>query len=112
SNAAVADQSLRALLSTRHTRYRDIPDLAATAEAGPPGVVGLYWHRVLAPAGTPAPIIERLNTVINQGLSSREGQASITRLGMEPRLGAPQDFAKLIAQEHQHWTAGARAANF
>jgi tripartite-type tricarboxylate transporter receptor subunit TctC len=41
-----------------------------------------------------------------------EGQASITRLGMEPRLGSPQDFAKLIAQEHQYWAAVARTAKF
>jgi len=77
-----------------------------------PGVVGFYWNGVLAPAGTPQPIIERLNTVINEGLSKPEGLANITRLGMEPRLGSPQDFAKLIAQEHQYWAAVARAANF
>jgi tripartite-type tricarboxylate transporter receptor subunit TctC len=50
--------------------------------------------------------------VINDGLRKPEGLASITRLGMEPRLGSPQDFAKLIAQEHQYWAAVARAANF
>jgi tripartite-type tricarboxylate transporter receptor subunit TctC len=77
-----------------------------------PGVVGFYWNGVLAPAGTPQSVIDRLNTVINDGLRTREGQASITRLGMEPRLGSPQDFAKLIAQEHQYWAAVARAANF
>jgi tripartite-type tricarboxylate transporter receptor subunit TctC len=103
---------LRALAVTSEKRYPEMPDLPTMAEAGAPGVVGLYWNGVLAPTGTPAPIIEKLNTVINQGLRSREGQASITRFGMEPRLGSPQDFAKLIAQEHQHWAAVARAANF
>ena len=44
--------------------------------------------------------------------TDREGQASITRLGREPRLGSPPDFGKLIAQEHQYWAAVARAANF
>jgi len=103
---------LRALAVTSEKRHPEMPDLPTMAEAGVPGVVGFYWNGVLAPAGTPQPIIERLNTVINDGLRTREGQASITRLGMEPRLGSPQDFAKLIAQEHQYWAAVARAANF
>jgi tripartite-type tricarboxylate transporter receptor subunit TctC len=103
---------LRALAVTSERRFPDMPDLPTMAEAGVPGVVGFYWNGVLAPAGTPQPIIEKLNMVINQGLRSREGLANITRLGMEPRLGSPQDFAKLIAQEHQHWAAVARAANF
>src|SRR6266566_4696675 len=94
---------LRALAVTSEKRHPEMPDLPTMAEAGVPGVVGFYWNGVLAPAGTPQPIIDRLNTVINDGLRTREGQANITRLGMEPRLGSPQDFAKLIAQEHQYW---------
>ena len=103
---------LRALAVTSEKRHPDMPDLPTMAEAGVPGVVGFYWNGVLAPAGTPQPIIERLNTVINAGLRSREAQANIIRLGMEPRLGSPQDFAALIATEHQYWAAVARAANF
>jgi tripartite-type tricarboxylate transporter receptor subunit TctC len=103
---------LRALAVTSEKRHPEMPELPTMAEAGVPGVVGFYWNGVLAPAGTPLLIIDRLNTVINDGLRTREGQASITRLGMEPRLGSPQDFARLIAQEHQYWAAVARAANF
>ena len=103
---------LRALAVTSEKRSPGMPDLPTMAEAGIDKFIGSYWNGVLVPAGTPQPIIEKLNAVINQGLRSREGQASITRLGMEPRLGSPQDFAKLIAQEHQHWAAVARAANF
>jgi tripartite-type tricarboxylate transporter receptor subunit TctC len=103
---------LRALAVTSEKRSPGMPDLPTMAEAGIDKFIGSYWNGVLVPAGTPQPIIEKLNAVINQGLRSREAQASITRLGMEPRLGSPQDFAKLIAQEHQHWAAVARAANF
>ena len=103
---------LRALAVTSEKRSPGMPDLPTMAEAGIDEFIGSYWNGVLVPAGTPQSIIEKLNTVINQGLRSREAQASITRLGMEPRLGSPQDFAKLIAQEHQHWAAVARAAKF
>jgi tripartite-type tricarboxylate transporter receptor subunit TctC len=103
---------LRALAVTSETRHPDMPDLPTMAEAGVDGFVGFYWNGVLAPAGVPAPIIEKLNAVINQGLRSRETQATIARLGMEPRIGSPQDFAALIAAEHQRWVAVARTANF
>jgi len=103
---------LRALAVTSEQRSPGMPDLPTMAEAGIDEFIGSYWNGVLVPAGTPQPIIEKLNTVINQGLRSREAQASITRLGMESRLGSPQDFAKLIAQEHQHWAVVARAASF
>ena len=103
---------LRALAVTSDKRSPDLPDLPTMAEAGVEGIVGFYWNGVLAPAGVPAPIVEKLNAVINEGLRTRETQATIARLGMEPRIGSPQDFAALIAREHQYWLAVARAANF
>jgi tripartite-type tricarboxylate transporter receptor subunit TctC len=103
---------LRALAVTSDKRSPEFPDLPTMAEAGVEGVVGFYWNGVLAPAGVPAPIVEKLNAVINNGLRMRETQAAIARLGMELRIGSPQDFAALIAREHQYWSAVARAANF
>lgn len=82
------------------------------AEAGVDGVVGFYWNGVLAPAGTPPPVIDKLNAVINEGLRSREVHANLVRLGMQPKIGSVQDFAALIAAEYQRWEAIARAANF
>jgi tripartite-type tricarboxylate transporter receptor subunit TctC len=89
-----------------------VPDLPTMAEAGVEGVVGFYWNGVLAPAGVPAPIIETLNAAINDGLRKRATQEAIAKLGMEPRIGTPQEFAALMAAEHQRWAAVARAANF
>jgi len=103
---------LRALAVTSDTRSPDLPDLPTMAEAGVDGFVGFYWNGVLAPAGTPAPIIDRLNAVINDALRSREGRANLARFGMQPRIGSPQDFAALIVAEHERWAAVARAANF
>lgn len=103
---------LRALAVTSDKRHPDMPDLPTMAEAGVSGIVGFYWNGVLAPAATPVAIINRLNRAINEGLRSRETLATIARLGMEPRLGSPQDFAALITQELQYWAAVARAAKF
>ncbi len=102
---------LRALAVTSERRISELPEVPTMSEAGVDGFVGFYWNGVLTPAGTPAPIILKLNTVINEGLRSHEMQASLTKLGMEPRIGSPQDFAALIAAEFQRWSAVARAAN-
>src|SRR3954452_24051232 len=65
---------LRALAVTSEKRHPDVPDLPTMAEAGVDGVVGFYWNGVLAPASVPAPIIAKLNAVINDGLRKREIQ--------------------------------------
>ena len=102
---------LRPLGVTSAKRSPALPDVPPIADVVP-SYDATGWFGLGAPRGTPQSIIERLNTVINEGLRTREGLASITRLGMEPRLGSPQDFGKLIAQEHQYWAVVARAANF
>lgn len=101
---------LRALAVTSETRNPDMPDLPTMAEAGIDGFVGFYWNGVMAPAGTPATIIERLNTVINNGMKSPEMRGSVLKLGMEPKIGSPQDFADLLAAETAHWKGVVRAA--
>ena len=52
---------------------------------------------LVAPAGTPAPIVERLNAAINEGLKSPEARAIFTKIGFQTRPGSAQDFAERIA---------------
>jgi tripartite-type tricarboxylate transporter receptor subunit TctC len=101
---------LRALAVTSDVRHPDMPELPTMLEAGIDGVVGFYWNGVLAPAGTPATIVERINAVINEGLKAEMG-AQVAKLGMQPKMGSPQDFAAFMAEETQKWKAVARAAN-
>ncbi|MFZ3337736.1 MAG: tripartite tricarboxylate transporter substrate-binding protein, partial [Xanthobacteraceae bacterium] len=61
------------------------------------------WFLVLAPAGTPAAVIGKLNTAINEGLKSPDVQAQLAKLGTEPRIRSPQDLVKFIAEEAQQW---------
>ena len=104
---------LRALAVTSEKRHPEMPELPTMAEAGVPGFVGFYWNGVLAPAGTPPPIITRLNAVINEGLRKRERQADhASGSGWSRGSARPRISPELIAQEHQYWAAVARAANF
>jgi tripartite-type tricarboxylate transporter receptor subunit TctC len=102
---------LRALAVTSETRSREMPELPTMGEAGIEGFVGFYWNGVMAPAGTPSNIVERLNSIINEGMQSTEMRANVIKLGMEPKIGSPKDFAALIAAETQRWTAVARDAH-
>ena len=60
---------------------------------------------MVAPAGTPAPIVAKLNAVINEGLKTPEMQATLARLSSIPKIGTPQDFAAFLAAEVPKWAA-------
>jgi tripartite-type tricarboxylate transporter receptor subunit TctC len=102
---------LRALALTTEARDPQFPDLPTVAESGLTGFVATYWNGVLAPAGTPASVIAKLNTTINEGLHSDEMQASIRRLGAEPRIMAPAEFSAFMLAEQRKWSEVARAAS-
>jgi tripartite-type tricarboxylate transporter receptor subunit TctC len=58
---------------------------------------------VVAPAGTPAAVVDKLNATINEGLRAPETQATLAKLGIEPKITTPQEFAAIIAEEAPKW---------
>jgi tripartite-type tricarboxylate transporter receptor subunit TctC len=107
----IAAGQLRALAITSETRATELPELPTMPESGYGEFLATYWNGVLAPAGTPGTIVDRLSAVINASLSTREMQASVTKLGMAPKIASPKAFAARIAAEFEKWTAVAKAAN-
>jgi tripartite-type tricarboxylate transporter receptor subunit TctC len=102
---------LRALAVTSDTRAAELPALPTMPESGYGEFLATYWNGVLAPAGTPTTIVDKLNAAINASLKTAEMQASVVKLGMAPKIASPQEFAGLIAAEFEKWTAVAKAAN-
>jgi tripartite-type tricarboxylate transporter receptor subunit TctC len=101
---------LRALAVTSATRLHDLPDVPTMIESGISSLSGLsFWDGVLAPAGTPADIVNRLNQEINESLKSPEVKASLAKLGFEPLSGTPQDFAAFLKAEFPKWAAMVKA---
>jgi tripartite-type tricarboxylate transporter receptor subunit TctC len=107
----IAAGQLRALAVTSDTRLPELPNLPTMPESGYPEFLATYWNGVLAPAGTPVPIVERLNAAIAAILQTSEVQASVRKLGMTPKIASPPQFRDLIAAEFEKWTAVAKAAN-
>jgi tripartite-type tricarboxylate transporter receptor subunit TctC len=72
-------------------------------EGGIPDFVALTFTGVVAPAGTPATIVAKLNAAINESLKSAEIVAALGKLGAEVRTGSPAEFAAFLAKERDKW---------
>jgi tripartite-type tricarboxylate transporter receptor subunit TctC len=101
----IRDGKMRALLITSPQRSAQLPDVPTARELGMPDLTLEFWAGVLAPAGTPADVVGKLNAAINETLRSPEMTTAMTNLGMEPKIGSPQDFAKFIVEETPRWGA-------
>ncbi|GAA4338471.1 tripartite tricarboxylate transporter substrate binding protein [Variovorax defluvii] len=91
------------LAVTTRSRSNVLPDVPTVAEQGLKGFEVTGWFGVLAPAGTPQPIVARLNKDINALLTAPDTQARLQDLGVEAAPGTPADFGKLIASETQRY---------
>jgi tripartite-type tricarboxylate transporter receptor subunit TctC len=80
------------------------------AEACLPDFDASIWFGLMAPAGTPRPIITRLAGAVNEALKSDELKASYAAQGFDLLGGGPQEFASTIANDTERWTVAARAA--
>jgi tripartite-type tricarboxylate transporter receptor subunit TctC len=96
---------LRALAVAAEAPSPLLPGVPTTAQSGYPKLTASFWSGVLAPAGTPPAIIQKLNGAINEILKSKEAQDGLARLSAEARIGSPQDFAAFIASETPRWAA-------
>jgi tripartite-type tricarboxylate transporter receptor subunit TctC len=96
---------LRALAVTSAERWPELPDVPTFRESGLEGFPPAIWFGLLAPAGTPPGVIVKLNAAENARLRSPEMQASIARIGLQPRVLTPQEFAAVLADEVRLWKA-------
>ena len=106
----IHEGKLVALASTGAKRASAAPDLVTVAEAGLPGYDTLGWFGLLAPAGTPRDIIERLAEASNEALEMPDVSASLAVQGFDKAGGSPEDFAAFIRDDLAKWTRVARAA--
>jgi tripartite-type tricarboxylate transporter receptor subunit TctC len=101
---------VRALAVTTQARAADLPDVPTMIESGLPQLALIFSSGLLAPAGTPADIIERLNAEINEAMKTPELAASMRKLGFEPTIWSPRDYAAFLAEETVRWPAIVKAA--
>ena len=101
--AQIQAGTLRALAVTTAKRFSLLPDLPSIAESGYPGFEALAWNGVLVAAGTPRPIVARLNTEMNAILKEPEMRQKMQGFGFDLVGGTPEEFGALISSETAQW---------
>jgi tripartite-type tricarboxylate transporter receptor subunit TctC len=102
--------TLRALAMSSSARSRFMPDLPTIAESGVPGYEAIQWFGLLAPAGTPAAIVDRLQAETAKILETPAMKARLAIEGAEPIGNSPAEFSALIKAEMAKWSQVAKAA--
>ena len=100
---------LRALATTGSKRSVVAPELPTVAEAGLPGYAVEAWYGVLAPAGTPRAIVERLSGDLARILQSAEGREALRAQGAEAVGNTPEEFARYLRMEVDKWAKMVKA---
>jgi tripartite-type tricarboxylate transporter receptor subunit TctC len=90
-----------AILDTK--RNASVPNVPTSAEAGMPELVAVNWYALLAPAGTPRPIIDRLNADSIRVMNTAETRQSLAAMGGEPTSGTPEQTMEFLRAEYARW---------
>ncbi len=106
----ILDGKLRALGGQNKTRTPLLPDMPTMAEAGVPGAEANTFYGIVAPAGTPADIVKRVNTAMNEGLATEEMQKLVASTGSESKPNTPEEFASYISAQNKIWIEVGKAA--
>jgi len=94
---------LRILAVTTAARWPELPEVPTVAEAGVAGYEAALWVAMLAPAATPADIVQRLDTEIGNALKDAEMQHSLRAAGIAPSLLGPQELGAFMRAEYEKW---------
>jgi len=101
---------LRALAVTTAKRWYSLPNVPTLGETLPGYEVEL-WFGTMTPRGTPQPIIDRINGIVNKALESAEIKKNLEQQGMVPTGGTPQKFGERIRKEYDRWVKVVQEAN-
>jgi tripartite-type tricarboxylate transporter receptor subunit TctC len=110
SHPNVSAGLLRALAVTSTTRSSLLPDVPTISESVLPGFDASLYYGLAAPAGTPRPIIDRLNKELRAALASEEVKKQLTLDGTEITPGTPEDYAAFIDKDEKKWSQLVKAS--
>lgn len=102
---------VRAIGTTGIQRASGLPEVPTVAESGFPSFDIVNWIGMLAPAGTPRAIVDRLHAELFRSLSSGDGKEQLAKLGLDPAVLGPEEFGRFIETEIDRWSAVVKSAN-
>ena len=101
---------VRALAVSGQRRLESLPQVPTVSEAGVANYLSIQWYGLLAPAGTPSAIVEKLHQSVVKGLRTKSFKDKLMQDGAEAVGNSPQEFAQLIKSEMDKWAKVAKAA--
>jgi tripartite-type tricarboxylate transporter receptor subunit TctC len=101
---------VRALATTGDQRSSVLPDIPTVAEAAVPGYEATIWLGIMAPAGTPKPIVDKLNAEIQKALAKPELREQWAQQGAVPMVMTPAEFDAYIRKDIEKWAQVVKAA--
>ena len=107
----VQTKRVHALAVTSPKRLGALPDVPSVAESGYPGFSVINNHGIVAPAGTPVPIVRLLNAEVRAMLQNEEIRTKFPPLGIEPAASTPEEFTEIVKSELAKWTRVIKDAN-
>ncbi len=107
----VQSGKMRALAVLSAERVAPLPNLPTMAEAGVPKVVSEAWFGVMAPAGTPVSVLQKMNTELNQMLVLPDVKEALDKVGVDTAGGKPERLEALVTSDLKMWTQVVKKAN-
>jgi tripartite-type tricarboxylate transporter receptor subunit TctC len=102
---------LKAIAVCTAKRHPLFPKIPTVSESGLPGFEVSTWYGILAPAGTPAPVVTSINEALVDIVKSPATIKRLQELGLDPAVNTPEQFASLIRADFVKWAKVAKAAN-
>jgi tripartite-type tricarboxylate transporter receptor subunit TctC len=99
----ISENQVRALATTGETRSTVLPNIPTTGEAGVPGYEATIWLGLMAPAGTPKPVVDKLNAAVNAAIKRPEIIKLWTEQGVVPMSMTPEEFDKYLRGDIVKW---------
>jgi tripartite-type tricarboxylate transporter receptor subunit TctC len=99
----IASGKIRALAVTTRRRDPDMPNVPTMDEAGVKGYDAAIWLALLAPKGTPADVVQKINAAVTQVLSKPEAKKLMNSAGVDAATSSPEDLEKLLVSELDRW---------
>ena len=107
----IRGSQIRALATTGTARSVQLPNVPTVIEAGLPGFSTTSWHVLMAPTGTPAPIVDALSAAVGQALRDAEVISRLLAMGETSTPTTPDATAQFLKNEAVRWAEVIRAAN-
>jgi len=100
----IQEGKIRAFGLTGSARVKTAPEIPTLAEAGLPGYSGQGWFGLVTKAGTPKPVVDKLNGVISAYIKRPETQDRLYAIGIQPMTSTVEEFAQFIPAEQKKWS--------